>query len=454
MAINANTQTYTIHRPVLKVLGLGGGGGNAVNRMIELGIKGVEFIAANTDHQDLASNLAPTKIRLGPKLTRGLGAGGDPRVGKAAAEESAAEIRAALTGADMVFLAAGMGGGTGTGSIQVAGRIAKELGAVTIAVVTTPFGFEMGRRQVNASEGLAALHPNTNTLIAIPNDRLLYAWPQDISLETAFRLADDVLRQAVQGISELVTSPGVINVDFAHIRSVMKLGGGALMAIGHGSGEGKALDAVNQALNHPLLESICLTNAAGIIVNFTGGSDLSLYDVGEALAHIHDLSRPDVDVILGFDKKFCQDQNRGSLRLKNYRLATKSRHQHRISFCSKTRSIWLQYQSKTKLLLEIWIYLPSCAAAHATVQVKLLQKIMEHAMDKKLVNKITKTVYRKFPELKGSSPRIKQSKSPVNEEYVLVYKAHTTDIRGNQLPRSVRVVANAKGKIQRISTSR
>jgi cell division protein FtsZ len=301
MAINANTQTYTIHRPVLKVLGLGGGGGNAVNRMIELGIKGVEFIAANTDHQDLDSNLAPTKIRLGPKLTRGLGAGGDPRVGKAAAEESAAEIRAALTGADMVFLAAGMGGGTGTGSIQVAGRIAKELGAVTIAVVTTPFGFEMGRRQVNASEGLAALHPNTNTLIAIPNDRLLYAWPQDISLETAFRLADDVLRQAVQGISELVTSPGVINVDFAHIRSVMKLGGGALMAIGHGSGEGKALDAVNQALNHPLLESICLTNAAGIIVNFTGGSDLSLYDVGEALAHIHDLSRPDVDVILGFD---------------------------------------------------------------------------------------------------------------------------------------------------------
>jgi cell division protein FtsZ len=159
----------------------------------------------------------------------------------------------------------------------------------------------MGRRQQNAREGLAALHPNTNTLIAIPNDRLLYAWPQDISLETAFRLADDVLRQAVQGISELVTSPGVINVDFAHIRSVMKLGGGALMAIGQGSGEGKALAAVNQALNHPLLESICLQNAAGIIVNFTGGRDLTLYDVGEALGHIQGLSRPDVDVILGFD---------------------------------------------------------------------------------------------------------------------------------------------------------
>jgi cell division protein FtsZ len=301
MAINANTQTLTIHRPVLKVLGLGGGGGNAVNRMIELGIKGVDFIAANTDHQDLAANLAPSKIILGPKLTRGLGAGGDPKTGYAAAQESAAEIRAALEGADMVFLAAGMGGGTGTGAIQVAGKIAKEIGAVTIAVVTTPFAFEMGRRQKNAQEGLVALRPNTNTLIAIPNDRLLYAWPQDISLETAFRLADDVLRQAVQGISELVTAPGVINVDFAHIRSVMKLGGGALMAIGQGSGEGKAMAAINQALNHPLLESICLSNAAGIIVNFTGGKDLTLFDVGEALAHIHSVSRPDVDVILGFD---------------------------------------------------------------------------------------------------------------------------------------------------------
>jgi cell division protein FtsZ len=301
MAINANAQSQNIHRPVLKVLGLGGGGGNAVNRMIELGIKGVDFIAANTDHQDLAANLAPTKIMLGPKLTRGLGAGGDPKIGYAAAQESAPEIRAALEGADMVFLAAGMGGGTGTGAIQVAGKIAKEIGAVTIAVVTTPFAFEMGRRQQNAQDGLAALRPNTNTLIAIPNDRLLYAWPQDISLETAFRLADDVLRQAVQGISELVTAPGVINVDFAHIRSVMKLGGGALMAIGQGSGEGKAMAAVNQALNHPLLESICLSNAAGIIINFTGGKDLTLFDVGEALAHIHSLSRPDVDVIMGFD---------------------------------------------------------------------------------------------------------------------------------------------------------
>ncbi|MEN8242570.1 MAG: cell division protein FtsZ, partial [Chloroflexota bacterium] len=301
MAINANTQLGDIHRPVLKVLGLGGGGGNAVNRMIELGIKGVDFIVANTDHQDLEASLAPTKIRLGPKLTRGLGAGGDPKIGAAAAEESEAEIRAALQGADMVFLAAGMGGGTGTGSIHVAGRIAKEVGAVTIAVVTTPFAFEMGRRQANAREGLAVLHPNTDTLIAIPNDRLLYAWPKDISLETAFRLADDVLRQAVQGISELVTSPGVINVDFAHIRSVMKLGGGALMAIGQGSGEGKALTAINQALNHPLLESISLENAAGIIVNFTGGKDLTLFDVGEALAHIQSLSRPDVDVVLGFD---------------------------------------------------------------------------------------------------------------------------------------------------------
>lgn len=303
MVMNTNSQINVYRQPVLKVFGLGGGGGNAVNRMIELGLNGVEFIVANTDHQDLAANLATVKIQLGPKSTRGLGAGGNPEIGRIAAEESKAEIRAALQGADMVFLTAGMGGGTGTGSISVAGRIAKELGIVTIAVVTTPFYFEMGRRQSNARNGLASLLPNTDTLIAIPNDRLLFnnKWSQNISLETAFQLADDVLRQAVQGISELVTQPGVINVDFAHVREVMKMGGGALMAIGQGTGEGKALSAINQALNHPLLESISLDNATGIIANFTGGRDLSLYDVGEALAHLHDLSKSDVDVILGFN---------------------------------------------------------------------------------------------------------------------------------------------------------
>ena len=303
MAVNANTQNNTHHQPVLKVFGLGGGGGNAVNRMIALGLKGVKFIAANTDHQDLESNLASVKIQLGPRCTRGLGAGGDPEVGRVAAEESHKEIRAALEGTDMVFLTAGMGGGTGTGSISVVGRIAKEMGIVTIAVVTTPFSFEVGRRQTNAREGLSALRPNTDTLIAIPNDRLLYndQWSQNISLETAFQLADDVLRQAVMGISELVTEPGIINVDFSHIREVMRRGGGALMTIGQGSGEDKALKAINQALNHPLLETINLENAAGVIANFTGGQDLSLYDVGEALGHIQNLAGSDVDVILCFN---------------------------------------------------------------------------------------------------------------------------------------------------------
>lgn len=303
MAVNANIPEKPFHQPVLKVVGLGGGGGNAVNRMIDLGLNGVEFIAANTDHQDLASNLAPVKIQLGPRSTRGLGAGGNPAVGRIAAEESAKEIRAALYGADMVFLTAGMGGGTGTGSIGVVGRIAKEMGIVTIAVVTTPFSFEVGRRQNNARDGLNALRPNTDTLIAIPNDRLLYneQWSQNITLETAFQLADDVLRQAVMGISELVTEPGVINVDFSHIKSIMQRGGGALMTIGHGSGEEKALKAINKALNHPLLDEISLENAAGVIANFTGGPDLALYEVGSALGHIQDIAGKDIDIILGFN---------------------------------------------------------------------------------------------------------------------------------------------------------
>jgi cell division protein FtsZ len=301
MADNNNPLPESNAQPILKVLGLGGGGSNAVNRMIELGLQGVDFVVANTDHQALETSYAATKIQLGPKLTRGLGAGGDPEVGMKAAMESCEEIRAALEGADMVFLTAGMGGGTGTGSIAVAGEIAKSVGAVTIAIVTTPFSFEMGRRQKNAVDGLAALRPNTDTLIAIPNDRLLYVAPKNLPLEVAFRLADDVLRQAVQGIAELVTEPGVINVDFAHIRQMMKLGGGALMAIGQGDGDKKAMSAIHQALNHPLLESVSLNQAAGIIANFTGGQDLTLYDVGEALHHIQLEAGGDVDVVMGFN---------------------------------------------------------------------------------------------------------------------------------------------------------
>jgi cell division protein FtsZ len=275
--------------------------------MIELGLRGVDFIAANTDHQALEQSLAPVKLQLGPKLTRGLGAGGNPEVGYKAAQESRDLIRQALQGADMVFLTAGMGGGTGTGSIAVAGEVAQELGAVTIAIVTTPFSFEMGRRQKNANDGLTRLRPHTDTLIAIPNDRLLYVAPRDLAIETAFRLADDVLRQAVQGIAELITEPGVINVDFAHIRQMMRLGGGALMAIGQAEGEDKARKAVDQALNHPLLESISLQDAAGVIANFSGSEDLSLFEVGTALNYVQEMAGDQVDVVLGVtnDERLC-----------------------------------------------------------------------------------------------------------------------------------------------------
>jgi cell division protein FtsZ len=296
---NQSTLEQNLRGPVIKVLGLGGGGGNAVDRMIELGLPGVEFISANTDYQVLQTNSAPTKIQLGPQVTRGLGAGGDYEIGYQAAKESRVEIEEALRGADMVFLTAGMGGGTGTGAIAVAGEVARSLGAVTIAVVTMPFSFEMGRRQKNAREGLARLQPHTDTLIAIPNDRLLVVAPQNLPLDVAFRLADDVLRQAVQGIAELVTQPGLINVDFAHVRNMMKRGGGAFMAIGHGQGEEKTFHAIQQALNHPLLESVSLEDASGVIANFTGGDDMSLYEVGEAIGHIRTMTGDDVDVVMG-----------------------------------------------------------------------------------------------------------------------------------------------------------
>lgn len=287
------------YRPVLKVLGLGGGGCNAVERMIELGISGVDFLVANTDKQALETYSAPTKIRLGPNITRGLGAGGDPRMGHLAAEESSRELAAALTGADMVFLTAGMGGGTGTGSIPVAAEISRQVGAVTIAIVTTPFSFEMGKRQRNASEGLAALRGKTHTLIAIPNDRLLYVAPRNLPMETAFRMADDVLRQAVQGITELITEPGLINVDFAHIRRLIQMGGGALMTIGQGSGENKTSQALEQALHHPLLGSVSLESAQGIIANFTGGNHLSLIEVQEALEHLQTQTGGETEIVMG-----------------------------------------------------------------------------------------------------------------------------------------------------------
>ncbi len=285
--------------PVIKVMGLGGGGSNAVDRMIDFGLYGVEFIIANTDRQAMAFSRAPVKLQLGPELTRGLGAGGDPRVGEAAAQESKGDIAMALEGADMVFLTAGMGGGTGTGSIPVAAQVAKEMGIITVAVVTKPFGFEVGGRQKNAADGLMKLQPYVNTLITIPNERLLQTVSEKATLSEAFHLADDVLRQAVQSITELITQPGVINVDFAHIERVMKLGGGALMSIGQAAGEEKALAAIKQALYHPLLEDISLVNASGLIVNFTSGQDLTLADISLALNYLQEQIPPDAELIFG-----------------------------------------------------------------------------------------------------------------------------------------------------------
>ncbi len=296
----SESQANLPYKPVLKVLGLGGGGCNAVNRMIELGINGVEFIAANTDAQTLKDSLAPKKIQLGPKSTRGLGAGGNPEVGETAAQESSKEIASALTGADLVFLTAGMGGGTGTGSIPVAAEIARRMGAVTVSVVTTPFGFEMGRRQKNATEGLAKLNQHSDTLIAISNDRLLeLKASSNLTIDLAFRVADDVLRQAIQGITELITEPGMINVDFANIRRMMKLGGGAFLAIGQGQGDTKVETAIHRALNHPLVRQINLEHASGILVNFTGGSDLTLHEVNLALTSLQAQSSPETEIIMG-----------------------------------------------------------------------------------------------------------------------------------------------------------
>jgi cell division protein FtsZ len=285
--------------PVLKVIGLGGGGSNAVDRMIELGLRDIEFIAANTDSQALENSNAETKIQLGPKLTRGLGAGGDPKIGEAAAEESLGELKAALAGADMVFLTTGMGGGTGTGAIPIASRVAHSLGAVTISIVTMPFSFEMGRRQKNAQQGISALRKYSDTLIGVPNDKLLQAASRNLPIDTAFRMADDVLRQGIQGITELITQPGLINVDFSHIRYLIQAGGGSLLSMGMGTGPEKSIQAVRQALSHPLLDAIPLENATGIIANFSGGSDLTFIEVAEALSFLQEQTSDQVDIIPG-----------------------------------------------------------------------------------------------------------------------------------------------------------
>ncbi|MBS1250934.1 MAG: Cell division protein FtsZ [Chloroflexi bacterium] len=300
---NAQANKTIPYLPSIKVIGLGGGGSNAIDRMLDFGLRGVEFIAANTDKQALVNSLASQSIQLGPRLTRGLGAGGRPEIGRKAAEESYREIAQALEGADMVFLTAGMGGGTGTGSIPVVAKIARKLEILTIAVVTTPFAFEGGVRKKNASEGLLQLQPHVDTLITIPNQRLLDAVPRQTTFLEAFHLADDVLRQAVQSIVELITEPGTINVDFAHIQRLIRLGGGSLMSIGQGNGAHKAIKAVQQALYHPLLEDVSLENASGMIVNFSAGQDLTLSEVGEALAFIQEQASGNLELIFGTTNK-------------------------------------------------------------------------------------------------------------------------------------------------------
>ncbi len=282
----------------IKVIGVGGGGCNAVNRMIEEGMNGIEFIAVNTDAQALLLSKAGTRVRIGDKSTRGLGAGGNPEMGRKAAEESAEELYEVLKGSDMVFVTAGLGGGTGTGAAPIVAQIAKEVGALTIGVVTRPFTFEGSRRQQSAEAGISKLKEHADTLIVIPNDRLLQIVDKRVSLQEAFRTADDVLRQGIQGISELITVPGLINLDFADVRAIMSEGGAALMAVGHASGEDRARIAAEMAISSQLLD-ITIDGARGILFNVTGGNSLTLFEVNQAAAIIKETAHPDVNLIFG-----------------------------------------------------------------------------------------------------------------------------------------------------------
>ena len=282
----------------IKVIGAGGGGGNAVNRMIKAGLTGVDFWAMNTDAQVLKMSLAENRIQLGSKLTEGLGAGGDPSVGEKAAEETRDQIVQALDGADMVFVTAGMGGGTGTGAAPVVAKIAKELGALTIGVVTKPFSFEGKRRMNQAMQGLEKLKETVDALIVIPNDKLLEVVERRTTMKEAFQVVDEVLLRGVQGISDIITVPGMINVDFADVKAVMQSSGSALMGIGRGTGEGRAMEAAKLAINSPLLET-SINGASGIIMNVTGGSDMTLHEVTEAAQVIHDAIAEDAIFTFG-----------------------------------------------------------------------------------------------------------------------------------------------------------
>jgi cell division protein FtsZ len=281
----------------IKVIGVGGGGCNAVNRMIG-SIGGVEFWAINTDAQALSSAAAPNRLQMGQKLTRGLGAGGNPAIGQKAAEESRDEIAQALEGTDLVFITAGMGGGTGTGAAPIVAEVAKELGCLTVGVVTRPFTFEGRRRTTQAEEGISALQGRVDTLIVIPNNKLLSVITEQTPMQEAFRVADDVLRQGVQGISDIITIPGIVNVDFADVRAVMADAGSAMMGIGAGSGKSRAREAAVMAISSPLLES-SIEGAKGVVFNVTGGSDLTLHEVNTAAETIYEVVDPNANIIFG-----------------------------------------------------------------------------------------------------------------------------------------------------------
>src|SRR4029077_9538287 len=283
----------------IKVIGVGGGGGNAVNRMIQAGIKGIEFLVTNTDVQAMRSSLAPIKLQIGGKLTKGLGAGANPEVGKQAALEDTDRILEALSGADMIFITTGMGGGTGTGAAPIIASLAAELGALTVAVVTKPFAFEGKRRRVQAEQGIRALRDTVDTLITIPNERLLNFVERATSLGEAFKIADDVLRQAVQGISDLITVPGEINLDFADVKTIMHGMGMALMGTGVSQGEHRAVEAAQRAISSLLLEEASIEGAKGVLINITGGTDMTLFEVHEAASIIQEAADEEANIIFG-----------------------------------------------------------------------------------------------------------------------------------------------------------
>jgi len=294
MPLRSDSENFAL----IRVIGIGGGGSNAVNRMIRAELMGVEFIAVNTDAQALLQSDAPNKIRIGDKITRGLGAGGDPSIGQRAAEEDSEKIADALRDSDMVFITAGMGGGTGSGAAPVVAEIARDMGALTIGVVTKPFQWEGARRRLNAEKSAELLRDKVDTLITIPNDRLKEVVTEETSIVDAFRVVDDVLRQGVQGISDLITVPGLINLDFADVRAVMRSAGSALMGIGRASGPDRAAEAAREAISSPLLE-VSISGAQGVLFNVTGGPGMGLFEIDEAAEIIKEMADPEANIIFG-----------------------------------------------------------------------------------------------------------------------------------------------------------